>query len=164
MNDIITRDESKLHKVPTKVISTMPIVIFVMLISIIISIVLFIRQNISMACIWLGVGILCRVWGKFVDIYFNFKQNYSIEFQKEQVLVTYDLDNQILSSKDCKAKIIIKEITKLVRKKNSLVVYGIIIEKKPHQNKKELQKYVIDLKGFANCDTIIGKFNEYIKV
>ena len=161
MDNIIVRDESKLHNVPTKVISTMPIFIFVMLISIIVSIVLFFKQKIPIACIWLGVAVVCWAWGKFVDIFFNFKKNYTIEFQKTQAKATYDLDNQIYSSKDCKVTIIIKDIEKIIPKKNKVVIHGNITLKKPKQNKKELKKYVLDLQGFDNCDSIIEKLNDY---
>ena len=162
MDNIITRDESKLHIVPTKVISTMPIFMIMMCISIIISIVLFCKQKISVALIWLSVALICWVWGKFVDIYFDFHKNYKIEFQSNQVKITYDLDNQIYPSKDCKVTIIINKVTKLVSKHNKIVIYGDITKKQPRQNKKEIKKYVIDLHGFTNYDTILKKLEKYM--
>ncbi len=161
MDNIIVRDESKLHTVPTKVISTMPIFIFVMFISIIISIVLFCKKNISAGCIWFGVAFACWLWGKFVDIFFEFKKNYKIEFQKSQFKVTYDLDSQIYSSKDHKVTVTIKEIEKFHKRRNKVVIFGSITTKKPKQGTKEIKKYVLDLKGFDDCDTIIKKLSDY---
>lgn len=162
MNNIMVRDETKLHNVPTKVISTMPIFILVMVISIIISIVLFCKRNIPVACIWLGAAFICWAWGKFVDIYYNFKKNYKIEFQNNKITATYDLDNQIYSSKDCTVNVVIKDISKIKCRRNSIMIYGNITIKKPRQNKKVLTKYVLDLKGFTECDNIRGAIQDYV--
>lgn len=161
MDNIIKRDESKLHTVPTKVISTMPIFIFVMLISVIVGIVFCVKKSYSVMCISFSIALICWAWGKFVDIYYNFQKNASIEFQDKQVLITYELDNNIYNVKDCTAKVTLKNITKIKKRGNFVTVYGDILKKQPRQNPKELKKYQIDLRGYNEYDMIINRLNEY---
>ena len=159
--DIIKRDESKLHKVPTKVITTMPIFIFVMLIAIIVGIVFAVKQNFSVMCIWFAVALICYAWGKFVDLYFNFQENYAIAFETNCVKITYDLDNQLLSGKNNKASITIKDITKIKSTPKYVMVFGDIVKKQPHQKPKTLKNYKIYLKGFDEHANIQDRLTQY---
>lgn len=153
-NNTIYRDESKLHKVPDWVIYTMPLVLLFTIVFGIIIVLNFISGTINYSIV--SLFLVCIIWGKFVDLFFNFYNNCRYDFSTKSVVYRYDLSSSILSQTNCTVKIEVFKITKLRVRKKSVTVWGTISKTAPRQATKTLNK--VDLRlDFKERDLILEK-------
>lgn len=150
----IYRDESKLHNVPDWVIYAMPLVLLLELVLGVIIVLNFMLGTINYYMV--SSFLLCIIWGKFVDLFFNFYNNCRYDFSTKSVVYRYDLSSSILPQTNCTVKIEVFKITKLRVRKKSVTVWGTISKTAPRQATKTLNK--VDLRlDFKERDLILEK-------
>lgn len=160
---VIYRDESKLHKVPTFVVFTMPIVLTICVASGLILVVNLISGHLnSLSSVIFGTALVLSLgWGIFTDKFFNFYNNCRYDFTKD-ISYKYELDSSVLMRQDCTVTIKILYIDKLIVKGQKLKLVGNFIKTTPRQGEVNLKRIVLQI-DFVEREYIISELGKLIK-